>query len=103
MGLILAGAEAQRPSAVLPFLYVGGVAAARSRHVLQHLGITHIVNMAPDDTLGEDGTLGEFPDCFHYTHYQVRAHDAGTRAAPRPGCGDKVSPSRFPDLWSAPL
>jgi hypothetical protein len=71
IGLVLAGAEAQRPSQILPHLFVGGVASARSCHVLQHLGISQVVNMAPEDTLGEDGRLGEFPNCFKYTHCQV--------------------------------
>ncbi len=41
-----AGASVQAPTRVLPRLFLGGAVAADSHHLLQHIGVTHVVNAA---------------------------------------------------------
>lgn len=47
--LVLQGAATERPSLVLPGLFIGGAVAARSQETLLHLGISKILNLCPMD------------------------------------------------------
>eukprot|EP00850_Spirogloea_muscicola_P000016 SM000001S04418 [mRNA] locus=s1:71854:82695:- [translate_table: standard] len=55
VALILQGAATERPSQILPHLYIGGAVAARSIYTLEHLGITHIVSLCPSELLDLPG------------------------------------------------
>jgi hypothetical protein len=50
---LAAGAMVQAPICVLPGLWLGNAVAADSHHLLQYLGVTHVVNAAQvgSDTL----------------------------------------------------
>ncbi|CAM6036687.1 unnamed protein product [Sphagnum compactum] len=69
MKLISSGADTEKPSCVLPHLFIGGALAARSVHTLQHLGITHILCLCPSELFSAN--VGDFPDLFKYTHYAI--------------------------------
>lgn len=43
---LAAGAMVQAPTCVLPGLFLGNAVAADSHHLLQYLGVTHVVNAA---------------------------------------------------------
>jgi hypothetical protein len=43
---LAAGAMVQAPICVLPGLWLGNAVAADSHHLLQYLGVTHVVNAA---------------------------------------------------------
>jgi hypothetical protein len=43
---LAAGALVQAPTCVLPGLWLGNAVAADSHHLLQYLGVTHVVNAA---------------------------------------------------------
>eukprot|EP00850_Spirogloea_muscicola_P006930 SM000034S12684 [mRNA] locus=s34:143615:148130:- [translate_table: standard] len=55
IALILQGAATERPSQIMPHLYIGGAVAARSIYTLEHLGITHIVSLCPSELLDLPG------------------------------------------------
>ncbi|CAK9238096.1 unnamed protein product [Sphagnum jensenii] len=73
MKLISSSADTEKPSCVLPHLFIGGALAARSVHTLQHLGITHILCLCPSELFSTN--VGDFPDLFKYQHYAIKDVD----------------------------
>ncbi|CAI5494015.1 unnamed protein product [Closterium sp. Naga37s-1] len=53
-GLVQDSMATERPSLVLPHLYLGSAIAARSFPLLHHLGVRHVVTLCPTDLLDPD-------------------------------------------------
>ncbi|KAL3694287.1 hypothetical protein R1sor_007938 [Riccia sorocarpa] len=72
MALIVQGIQTERPSCVLKHLYIGGVVSARSIHTLQHLGITHVLCLCPNEFSIE----ADYPDLYEFKSFQIKDVEA---------------------------
>lgn len=74
IALISDAANTERPSLVVNNLFIGGALAARSKHTLQHLGITHVLCLCSNE-IGQSDS--QFPDLFEYKNFSVSASISG--------------------------
>ncbi|XP_020272885.1 dual specificity protein phosphatase PHS1 isoform X2 [Asparagus officinalis] len=72
IALISDAANTERPSLVAGNLFIGGALAARSKHTLQHLGITRILCLCSNE-IGQSDT--QYPDLFDYKNFSISDHD----------------------------
>jgi len=68
MTLISQATDTERPSCVTNYLFVGGALAARSLNTLQHLGVTHILCLCPNE-LGQ--SEAQYPEHFEYRNFSI--------------------------------
>ncbi|KAL2633412.1 hypothetical protein R1flu_004891 [Riccia fluitans] len=68
MALIVQGIQTERPSCILKHLYIGGLVSARSFHTLQHLGITHVLCLCPNEFSIE----ADYPDLYEFKSFQIK-------------------------------
>ncbi|CAI7933399.1 unnamed protein product [Closterium sp. NIES-54] len=71
-GLVQDSMATERPSLVLPHLYLGSAISARSFPLLHHLGVRHVVTLCPTDLLDPDA---EQSPLFNYLVLPMRDSD----------------------------
>ncbi|CAI6001716.1 unnamed protein product [Closterium sp. NIES-64] len=71
-GLVQDSMATERPSLVLPHLYLGSAIAARSFPLLHHLSVRHVVTLCPTDLLDPDA---EQSPLFNYLVLPMRDSD----------------------------
>ncbi|KAJ1283713.1 hypothetical protein BS78_03G147900 [Paspalum vaginatum] len=72
ISLISDAASTERPSQVIDYLYIGGALAARSKHTLKHLGITHILCLCASE-IGQSES--QQPGLFDYRNFSIKDDD----------------------------
>lgn len=71
LALISSMVNAEMPSCIIDYLFIGGAVSARSVDILEHIGITNIVCLCFDE-IGQSDS--QYPNLFQYKNFSVSMH-----------------------------